>query len=188
MVAIFAIGALAGNRSWMEWSSFAQTLIRHQATAMLTDVYSASLFQGETVPEEVKAGLPRVRQARIAMFAHPAAGRLGTRPSDLPEERFPSEVAATARPFVSEAGVPALEIEAALPPGYPRVRADFWLLTDETGVVVGYGHAAPLDAGTAIAGFVRADRPRDRVLAYPWPEQGGMVPGLAVRFPPLPTR
>ncbi len=187
-VAFFAVAALAGNWSWMQWSRFAQTLIRHQASAMLTDVYSASLYQGETVPEEVKTGLPRVREARIAMFAHPAAGRLGTRPCDLPEELFPVEVVATAKPFLSEAGVPALEIEAPLPPGYPRLRADFWVLTDENGVVVGYGHASPLDASTGIAGFVRADRPRARILAYPWPEQGGKVPGLALDLQPLQAR
>jgi hypothetical protein len=187
-VTFFAVAALAGNWSWMQWSRFAQTLIRHQASAVLTAVYSASLYQGETVPEEVKAGLPRVREARIAMFAHPAAGRLGTRPCELPAELFPAEVAATAKPFVSEAGVPALEIAAALPPGYPRIRADFWILTDEAGVVVGYGHADPLGASTGIAGFVRADRPRDQVRAYPWPEQGGMVPGLALRLPPSPPR
>jgi hypothetical protein len=182
-VALVAVAALAGNRGWMEWARFTQTLIRHQASAILAEVYSASLFQGETVPEEVKAGLPRVREARIAMFAHPAAGRLGTRPGDLPEELFPAEVAAVAKPFVSEAGVPALEIEAPLPPSYPRVRADFWVFTDEAGVVVGYGHASPLDASTAVAGFVRADRPRASVRAYPWPETGGFVPGLVLRLP-----
>jgi hypothetical protein len=183
-VTFFAVAALAGNRNWMEWSRFTQALARHQASAVLADVYSASLYQGETVPQEVKEGLPLVRDARIAMFAHPAAGRLGTRPCDLPEELFPAEAVATAKPFVSDTGVPALEIAATLPSGYPRLRADFWVLTDESGVVVGYGHADPLDSSTRIAGFVRADRPRDAVRAYPWPEQGGMVPGIALRFPP----
>ena len=187
-VALVAIAALAGNRSWMDWSRFTQTLIRHQASAILADVYSASLFQGESVPEEVKTGLPRVRQARIAMFAHPAAGRLGTRPCDLPAELFPAEVAAMAKPFLSDAGVPALEIEATLPPGFPRVRADYWLFTDETGLVVGYGHPSPLNGHTGIAGFVRADRSLAEVRAYPWPEQGGMVPGIALRLQPPPTR
>lgn len=185
-VTFFALAALASNPGWMQWSRFTQTLIRHQASAVLTDVYSPSLYQGETMPEEVKTGLPRVREARIAMFAHPAAGRLGTRPCDLPTDLFPAEVAATAKPFVSEAGVSALEIAAALPPGYPRIRADFWILTDGAGVVVGYGHADPLDASTGIAGFVRADRLGDEVRAYPWPEQGGMVPGLALRLKPPP--
>jgi hypothetical protein len=187
-VTFFALAALASNVGWMQWSRFSQTLIRHQASAVLTDVYSASLYQGETVPEEVKSGLPRVREARIAMFAHPAAGRLGTRPCDLPAELFPAEVAAMAKPYVSDAGVPALEIEATLPPGFPRVRADYWLFTDETGFVVGYGHASPLNGHTRIAGFVRADRPVAGVRAYPWPEQGGMVPGLALRLQSQPPR
>ena len=187
-VTFFALAALASNVGWMQWSRFSQTLIRHQASAVLTDVYSASLYQGETVPEEVKTGLPRVREARIAMFAHPAAGRLGTRPCDLPAELFPAEVAAMAKPFLSDAGVPALEIEATLPPGFPRVRTDYWLFTDETGLVVGYGHASPLNGHTGIAGFVRADRSLAGISAYPWPEQGGMVPGLALRLQPQPPR
>ena len=180
-VTFFAVAALASNGSWMQWSRFTQTLIRHQATAVLTDVYSASLYQGETLPEEVKAGLPRVREARIAMFAHPAAGRLGTRPADLPSEVFPTEGVATARPLKSDAGAAALEIEASLPRAYPRVRAAYWVFTDDAGVVIGYGHANPLDGNTAIAGFVRAEQPRAVVRAYPWPEAGGFVPGLVLR-------
>ena len=174
--------ALASNPGWMQWSRFTQALIRNQATAMLTDVYSASLFQGETVPEEVKSGLPRVRDARIAMFAHPAAGRLGTRPSDLPAELFPAEAIGTAKPFTSDAGAPALQIEATLPPGYPRLRAEFWVLTDESGAVIGYAHYHPLDSRASIAGFVRADRPRAAMRAYPWPDAGGFVPGLVLRL------
>jgi hypothetical protein len=103
-------------------------------------------------------------------------------------ELFPADVAATAKPFASDAGVPALEIAAALPPGYPRVRAHLWIFTDEMGVVVGYGHAQSLDSDPGIAGFVRADRPVAVVRAYPWPEQGGMVPGLALRLQPQPPR
>ncbi len=182
VVMLCAVAALASNPGWMQWSRFTQSLIRNQATAMLTDVYSASLFQGETVPEEVKAGLPRVRDARIAMFAHPAAGRLGTRPSDLPAELFPAEAIGTAKPFTSDAGAPALQIEATLPPGYPRLRAAFWLLTDESGAVIGYGHYQPLDSRASIAGFVRADRPLAAVRAYPWPDAGGFVPGLVLRL------
>lgn len=181
-VTLFAAAALAGNHAWMQWARYTQALIRHQASAVLTDVYSASLFQGETVPEEVKAGLPRVREARIALFAHPAAGRLGTRPADLPLEVFPAEGVATAQPFTSDAGVAALEIEASLPPSFPRVRAGFWLFTDDAGVVIGYGHANPLDAHVAIAGFVRAEQPRVVLRAYPWPDVGGFVPGLMLRI------
>ncbi|MBK9243825.1 MAG: hypothetical protein IPM30_03045 [Burkholderiales bacterium] len=181
-VAVIAAAALAGNASWMQWARYTQALIRHQASAVLTDVYSASLFQGETVPEEVRAGLPRVREARIAMFAHPAAGRLGTRPGELPAALFPAEVVARARPFTSDDGVAALEIEAALPPAFPKLRAAYWVFTDESGVVIGYGHASPLDAHSGIAGFVRADRPRATVRAHPWPDAGGFVPGLLLRI------
>jgi len=49
-------------------------------------------------------------------------------------------------------------------------------------VVIGYGHANPLDAHAAIAGFVRAEPPRAAVRAYPWPDAGGFVPGLVLRI------
>jgi hypothetical protein len=181
-VILFAIGALARNHSAMQWSRFVQTLIRHQATAVLTDVYSASIYQGETLPDEVKSGLPLVRNARVAMFAHPAATLLGTRVDGLPADFVPTAVEARARPFVSDAGVAALEIAASLPPGYPRVRADYWMLTDESGIVIGYAHADPLDSVTQIAGFLRAERPLERVKAYPWAKHDGPGAGITLRL------
>jgi len=187
-VTFFAVAAVASNSSGMQWSRFTQALIRHQASAVLTDVYSASLYQGETLPDEVKAGLPLVRDARIAMFAHPAAGRLGMRLDGLPADFGPEAVQASAKSFVSDVGVVALEIAATLPAGYPHTRVEYWVLTDESGVVVGYAHADPLDSTTRIAGFVRADRSRDSVRAYPWPDKGGPGPGVTLRLAAAPPR
>jgi hypothetical protein len=179
-VVLSAIGALINNPIWMDWAQMTQALARHQASAALTDVYSATLLQGDTVPAEFSAGLPAVRAARVAMFAHPAAGRLGTRLTQAPVDLFAQNAVATARPFVSDAGTPALEIEAAIPPSFPRTDADYWVLTDERRVVVGYAHFDPLDSRSRVSGFARGERADGGVLAFPW--VGGEGPGQGVGF------
>jgi hypothetical protein len=183
-LAFFALSALVSNPNWMGWARDTQTLARHQATAVLTDVYAATLVQGETVPAELHAGVPAVRAARVALFAHPAAGRLGSRLVEAPAGLFAPHAAATARPFVSDAGVAALEIAAPMPAGYPRVRADYWVLTDDEGVVVGYAHFEPLDSGKRLAGFVRAAGVDGHVRAYPWLRDTGPGEGIELRFAP----
>lgn len=180
--------ALAGNPNWMGWARDTQALARHQASAVLTDVYASSLPQGETVPAELHAGVPAVRAARVALFGHPAAGRLGTRLAGAPADAFVPPAAATARPFVSDAGVAALEVAAPIPAGYPRVRADYWLFVDDAGTVVGYGHFDPLDSGRRLAGFVRAAGVDGRLRAYPWLRDGGPGQGIELRLAPPAAR
>lgn len=188
LIFVLTLCALASNPNWMGWARDTQALARHQATAVLTDVYASTLAQGETVPAELHAGVPAVRAARVALFAHPAAGRLGSRLAEAPAGLFAPPAEATARPFVSDAGVAALEIAAPIPGGYPRVRADYWVLTDDGGTVVGYAHFDPLDSGQRLAGFVRAAGVDWRVRAYPWLRDAGPGQGIELRLLPSPTR
>lgn len=184
----FALSALVSNPNWMGWARDTQALARHQAAAVLTDVYAATLVQGETVPAELHAGVPAVRAARVALFAHPAAGRLGTRLAEAPAGLFAPGAVATARPFASDAGIAALEIAAPIPAGYPRLRADYWVLTDDAGVVVGYAHFDPLDSGKRLAGFVRAAGVDGQVRAYPWLRDTGPGQGIELRLVPPAAR
>jgi hypothetical protein len=112
---------------------------------------------------------------------------LGSRLTEAPADLF-APPAATARPFVSDAGVAALEIGAPIPGGYPRVQADYWVLTDAAGIVVGFAHFDPLDSGQRLAGFVRAAGLDGRVRAYPWLRDAGPGQGIELRLMPWAAR
>jgi hypothetical protein len=162
----------------MHWARISQTLVRHQACAVLADVYSAALVQGETVLEDVTDALPLVRAAGIAMFAHPAAYPLGSVLAGGTDALFDAPAQATARAFTAASGKPALEITASMPAGYPAPAADYWILTDDAGHVTGFAHFDPLDGHRQISGFV--GRVTGEIRAYPW--VNGKGPGTGIRL------
>ena len=171
IIAAVAAIALAHNPFYEVWGRHVQANIRHGTCAILADLWSTPRMQGETTTADVVAAVPLLRKHRAAMFAHPAALRLGTVLHEAPAELVGSAPAVTAVPFVSDAGTAALDLRAALPEDYPVDDAPLWLITDAARIVVGCAHPSPLDADDAIAGVARL--PRDGVLlAFPWTEAG----------------
>jgi len=184
VIAIVAVGALASNGFWMGWARDTQTLARHQASAVLADLYSTTLVQGETVPAELNAGLPLVRAAKVAMFAHPVAGRMGARLENALPAVFPVAAPIAASAYVSDGGTAAMEFTGSLPPGYPRLATDYWLVTDLDRRVIGYAHPEPLASRERLAGFILADVPRSAVLAFPWIDGAGPGTGVTLHIGP----
>ncbi|HEX4885674.1 MAG TPA: hypothetical protein VFX05_16130, partial [Casimicrobiaceae bacterium] len=170
VVAAVAVAALLQNPAHARWARQAQAMARFHAVAVLADLWSTPRMAGETTTADVEAATPLLREHRIAMFAHPAALRLGTvlhEAADSVDASAPTRAVA----YRSDKGEAALYVEAALPAGYVAGPPDLWLLTDGQRRVLGYGHPMPLASRTDIAGVAR--EPADGLLlAFPWTDEG----------------
>jgi hypothetical protein len=180
IVAAVAIAALLQNNDYARWARHSQALARHHAVAVLADLWSTPRMQGETTTADVEAAVPLLRRHRLAMFAHPAALRLGTTLDEAPSA-VTVEARTRAVAYRSDKGEAALTLEARLPEG-AATRADLWLVTDAHRTVVGFAHPMPLASRTTLAGVAR--EPADGgLLAFPWTDDG-VGPGVRLALEP----
>ena len=186
VVLAVAVAGLVQAPLYEQWARHSQALHRHHAIAVLADLWSTPRMQGESVTADVAVAVPLLRRHRVAMFAHPAATRMGTplreaRDGVVPQ---PQPQPAHAEPYRSDGGQDAVDFTVAVPDGMTRERIPLWIVTDADLVVVGYAHPHPLRSRKTIAGIARMPGADGILHAYPWRNDGVAGPGFVLVVPP----
>jgi hypothetical protein len=186
MVVVLAatVAGLLQAPHYQQWARHSQAVHRHHAIAVLADLWSTSRMQGESLTADVAAAVPLLRQHRVAMFAHPAAMRLGTPLNEARHGVVAPPQPAHAEPYRSDRGHGAVDFTVDVPDGVTRERIPLWVVTDANLVVVGYAHPHPLRSRGTLAGIARMPGADGRLHAYPWRDDDVAGPGFVLVVPP----